>query len=214
MKRLDDTVRKDVRFTRLKRSDLRTIADMVSGGDPKKVEFWTNEFKDMTVDELILRDLPSTKITIARRESEDEIGPTFQVTIGADRAEVYCEDIEEHHALAVRVLQLIESRRLKGRGLSWDITIAMALAVMFGLISAPIERHLKIERADGAVLFTLVPVGLIILLTMARRPGFIDRVRFRPEDEQPVKWRTVAWELTKLFISAGLGFVGGLMVHR
>jgi hypothetical protein len=214
MRRIVQPVRREVESTRLRLSDLQTIVEIIGEGDTSKVEVMTNEFEDLTVEKLILEDLRSKYIWF-RRVRGDDNRDTIDVVVSPNRVLIECVDTDEYHSMAVRILRLAESRRMT-RGRHGESALVAAVAgvssVVAVVVIVSLKAYFKVNRL--ALLPTAIAPSFLLLLAFSLHRRGREYVRFRREDEQPVKWRAVVWDLTKMFISAGLGFVGGLMVRH
>jgi hypothetical protein len=205
MRRIVQPVRREVESTRLRLSDLQTIVEIIGEGDASKVEVMTDEFEDLTVEKLILEDLKSKYIWFRRVRGNDN-QDTIDVVVSRDRVLIQCVDTDKYHSMAVSILRLAESRRMT-RGRRGESVLVAAVAAVSSVIAVVVIFSLKTYfKANRLAVMpvAVAPSFLLVLVVLLRRRGR-EYVRFRREDEQPVKWRAVVWDLTKILFGAAAG---------
>jgi hypothetical protein len=209
-----ETLSKDVRGVRLKRSELRDVFEIVSvvGEESVTIETPTHVFDD--IEELVRSRAPTTEIKIrAYRKGLSARGLSFTLKVFV--AEVYAFSPDnETLGVASKLTEYLTTRRRflpRWRGNFWASIFVSTLFTIFGL---SVMNHFGVQLALQLPLFLVI--SFVTGSTLSASP-FEKMVVFSPEDDErkPINWRSAGWDVFKLFLGATIAVaIGKLLGYK
>ncbi len=182
--------------TRLKRSDLRRLVEILSSDGTAEVAIETDEFKTLSTDELVSLNDPITEIKLAR------IIPEIVIGIQARSVFIVGSSDELAAGIAARIKQFLTDRKLV-RTLTFP-PLFYFLLFLLACTALALRSHRVASALVSIIGSLIIFIGLFISKTGL--PGEAHGpIRFQPEVRPPVNWRALVWDITKILIGAIVG---------
>jgi hypothetical protein len=200
--------------TRLKRSDLRHLFDILRSGSSEDVDIEIDKFTSLSIDELVTYEDEIREITFTRRK------PRVILSIGESRVFIAGDSDDASAGIAARLKDVFSERtlsiwkRLSERRISY---LAAALIVL-GTIVSIFALGVMGQKALPYIAVVAMPLVLLVGMAFVSASQYYSArnnpIKFRPEKGTPVNWRGRTWEVTKLLLPYVIGVASGLTLDR
>jgi hypothetical protein len=200
----------DIKDIRLKKSELRDLVDLLRSEQPESIDVETSDYEFRDVDELVGRMPAST--TEVKFTAHLARGRTLWVTLKHDAATIWGFGSSDNALQGVisKVSDYLAGRRRRPREGVRKALSLLGLAVYSNILDSVIQHYY--HRTFSGRALTVVVLALVWIIPTTDLPWTKKAIAFRKEDNErkPIHWRGVGWDLLKIGLAGGLGFLAGM----